>query len=426
MLVVNIQITLGLLSALQLGVGLVGQLVVMRIVGIGWQTDAYIAAQAIPMILLAVVAASLQSLWLPRFARAAGSESISCSELAIAQGQTLKVMLFLILAFWVSSEVWVPIAFPGFSDLQRDFVVHIAAPLFVAAGFNALSGIITAALRARDRFIVPEALSLATLLVSLVGILLLVPYYGVNAAAWISAVRGLLLLLLLQFVARSSRFRLRASEQSREIAGQALTLIGGSIFIKSGPLVDRHLGSHASGGEITILSVAQLAINSLASILERALLAHTLPSFAKRLKVGGTSELMFAYKACLWRILLAVLAVGAGLVVLRPIWELLCAHLLGMSPLAAWQFWLICVSLLPSLYVAIAGSAAVAVFYAFGEARVPTLIGLLGFVFSLILKSVLFHRYGVIGIAIGSSCYLMLNMVLYHQAVIWRLAPKSA
>jgi putative peptidoglycan lipid II flippase len=423
---VRIQITLGLLSAIQLGAGLVGQIFVMRIVGIGWQTDAYIAAQAIPMILVAVVAASLQSLWLPRFARSADSESSSSSELAIAQGQTLKIMLFLILPIWASSEMWVPVAFPGFSELQLDFVVHIAAPLFVAAGFNALSGIFTVVLRARDRFIVPEALSLATLLLSLAGVWLLVPHYGVTAAAWISAVRGLLLLLLLQFVARSPRFRLRTSEQSREIAGQALTLIGGSIFIKSGPLVDRHLGSHASGGEITILSVAQLAMNSLASILERALLAHTLPSFARRLKEGGTSELMLAYKACLWRILLAVLAVGAGLVLLRPIWDLLCAHLLGMSPVAAWQFWLICVSLLPSLFVSIAGSAAVAVFYAFGEARLPTLIGLLGFVLSLVLKSVLFYRFGVIGISIGASCYLMLNMTLYHLAVVWRLTKKSA
>jgi peptidoglycan biosynthesis protein MviN/MurJ (putative lipid II flippase) len=422
---VSIQIALGLLSALQLGVGLVGQLVVMRIVGIGWQTDAYIAAQAIPMILMAVVAASLQSLWLPRFGHAADSESSSSSELAIAQGQTLKVMLFLILLFWASSEVWVPVAFPGFSDLQRDFVVHISAPLFVAAGFNSLSGIFIAALRARDRFIVPEALSLATLLVSLVGILLLVPYYGVTAAAWISAVRGLFLLLMLQFVVRSPCFRLRASDSSREIAEQAVTLIGGSFFIKSGPLVDRHLGSHASGGEITILSVAQLAMNSVASILERALLAHILPSFAKRLKKGGTHELMLAYKACLWRILFAVLAVGTGLVILRPIWDVTCEHLLGMSHSAAWQFWLICASLLPSLFVSIAGSAAVAVFYAFGEARLPTLIGLLGFALSLLMKSILFYRYGVIGISIGASCYLIFNMILYHFAVVWRLTPKS-
>jgi peptidoglycan biosynthesis protein MviN/MurJ (putative lipid II flippase) len=97
-----------------------------------------------------------------------------------------------------------------------------------------------------------------------------------------------------------------------------------------------------------------------------------------------------------------------------------------MSPVAAWQFWLICVSLLPSLFVSIAGSAAVAVFYAFGEARLPTLIGLLGFVLSLVLKSVLFYRFGVIGISIGASCYLMLNMTLYHLAVVWRLTKKSA
>ena len=320
--IVSITLVLGLLSALQLCVGLFGQFVVIRIVGIGWQTDAYIAAQAIPMIIVAVVAASLQSLWLPRFARAAESESEWRSELTIAQGQTLKIMLFLILPLWVSSGLWTQFAFPGFSDIQRELVVDIGAPLLVAALFSALAGIFTAALRARDRFIVPETLSLATLLLSVTSIILLVPHYGVVGAAWISAIRSILVMSLLLWIARSPQFRLKASEQSREIAGQARPLIGGSVFIKSGPLIDRYLGSHVSGGEITILSLAQLAMNSLASILERALLAHTLPSFAKRLKSGGTSELMKAYKMCLCKIFLAVLAVGVGLIVVRPSWDL--------------------------------------------------------------------------------------------------------
>lgn len=422
----SIPTTLGLMSALQLCVGLASQLVVIRIVGIGWQTDAYIAAQAGPMILAAVVAASLQSLWLPRLARAAESESAWSHELAIALGQTLKVMLLLILPLWMSAELWVPLAFPGFSGVQRDFVVRISVPLLAAVGFSALNGIFTVALRAREQFVVPEVWSLATLILSLAGILMLVPQYGVEAAAWMSAARGFLLVMLLQLVARSPGLRLRATDESRTIAAQAKTLIYGGILIKSSPLIDRHFGSHASGGEVTILSVAQLAINSIASILERGILAQTLPSFAKRLQSGGFPSLMAAYRTCLGRILVAVLIVGAALVVVQPAWDWLCATLLRLSPEVAWQFWLICVSLLPSLFVSVAGSAAVAVFYALGETRLPTLIGLLGFALSLMLKSVLFYRYGIVGIAIGSSCYLILNMTLYHLAVRWRLSPTRA
>lgn len=415
-------ITLGLLAALQLLAGLAAQIIVLRILGIGLQTDAYVAAQAVPMILTAVVAASLQSLWLPRFARAADRESTWIAELSTALGQTLKVMLSLVVLLWASSGLWSKALFPGFSDFQLNLVVNVGAPLFVAASFNAIAGILTAALRARERFIVPEALSFLASLLALFGIVLLVPRYGVIAAAWLSAGRGLFVFLALFVATRRPLFRLRATNQSREVANQARPLVGAGLFIKSGPLVDRYWGSQAGGGDITILSVAQLAMTSLATILERALLAQALPDFAKRLKNGGPVELGQAYRHCLRRIFIAVVFIGVCLIAILPIWDFLCAQTLHLPPDTAWQLWLICISLLPSLFVAIAGSAAVAVFYTFGETRVPTLISILGFVVSLILKGVLFLRFGIIGIAIASSMYLALNMTLYHIAVTRRLS----
>ena len=64
-----------------------------------------------------------------------------------------------------------------------------------------------------------------------------------------------------------------------------------------------------------------------------------------------------------------------------------------------------------------AGSAAVAVFYAFGETRIPTVVGIGGFLASLVFKAVLFHYFGILGIAAGASLYFSLNMVLYHVSV---------
>lgn len=421
----NVSLSLGFLSALQLLAGLLGQIFVIKIVGIGWQTDAYIAAQALPMILTAVVAASLQGLWLPRFSRAADSDLSWNDELSIALGQTLKIKLLLALPLWATSSVWSQLIFSGFSELQQGVVVGASGPLLAAACLAALSGILTTAMRARGRFILPEAFSLGAWLANLAGVFLLVPHYGVIAAAWLSAVRGLLVLGLLLIAANYPRLRLQPTEQSREVTIQARPLIGGNVFIKSGPLVDRYLGSHAGNGEMTTFTVSQLAIGSAATILEKALLAQDLPSFAKQLKSGGPIALWLAYKKCQYKIILAALSVGVGLVAARPIWDQVCAQLFHMSPETARQFWLISISLLPSLFVYIAGSAAVAVFYAFGETRLPTIISILGFIVSVILKSMLFHQYGIIGIGFGVSGYLIFNMILYHIAVIRRLHPSS-
>lgn len=421
----KVSLSIGFLSALQLLAGLLVQIFVIRIVGIGWQTDAYIAAQTLPMILTAVVAASFQGLWLPRFSRAADSDLSWNVELAIALGQTLKIKLLLVLPLWATSSVWSQLIFSGFSELQQGVVVDAGGPLFAAACLNALSGIITTAMRARGRFIIPEAISLGAWLANLAGVFLLVPHYGVIAAAWLSAVRGLIVLGLLLFAADYPRIRLLPSEQSRKVAIQARPLIGGNVFIKSGPLVDRYLGSHAGNGEMTIFTVSQLAIGSAAAILEKALLAQDLPSFARQLKSGGPTALWLAYKKCQYKILLATLSAGVGLVMVRPIWDQVCSQLLHMSQETASQFWMISISLLPALFVYIAGSAAVAVFYAFGETRLPTIISVLGFIIGVILKSMLFHLYGVIGIGLGVSGYLAFNMVLYHIAVIRRLHTQS-
>jgi peptidoglycan biosynthesis protein MviN/MurJ (putative lipid II flippase) len=66
------------------------------------------------------------------------------------------------------------------------------------------------------------------------------------------------------------------------------------------------------------------------------------------------------------------------------------------------------------------------VFYTFGETQLPTVIGVLGFAISLILKGLLFLRFGIVGIAVGASIYMALNMMLYHVAVTRRLSPRSA
>jgi putative peptidoglycan lipid II flippase len=418
-------ITLGLLAALQLAAGLCAQLIVLRIVGIGWQTDVYVAAQAVPTIITAVVAASLQNLWLPRFSRAADNVSTWRAELGIAQGQTLKVMLALVLPLWATSSLWAQLVFPGFSGQQRELLVQVGALLFAAAGFNALVGILTAALRSRERFVLPEALSLIASLAALAGIAVFVPHFGVLAAAWLAVARSFIVLAVLLAAIRCPPFRFRASEQSCEVARQIRPLIGGGVFIKSSPLVDRYWGSQGSVGDITMLSLAQLAMNAMATIMERALLAQALPSFAKRLKDGGPAELRRAYHACLRKTLIAVIAIAIVLLAMRPIWASVCVHLLKMTPDAALEFWLICLVLLPTLYVAIAASAAVTVFYTFGETRVPTLIGVFGFAVSLLIKGVLFHTFGIIGIAFGASVYMLMNMVLYHVYAVRRLTRST-
>ncbi|MCZ8112963.1 MAG: lipid II flippase MurJ [Betaproteobacteria bacterium] len=421
----QVSLILGLLAVLQIISGLAGQLIVLRLVGVGLQTDAYIAAQTVPNILFSVVAASLHSLWLPRLSRAAQEPASFREEVRAAQGQCLTVMALTCAGLWLSSFAWVSIAFPGFGPAQSNLVVLLSTPLFIQTALMAHTGILTAALRARGRFLVAEVSGLTLSVVGIVLLFWLVPYLGIVAAAWIAAGRAAIVLVVLSVYCGMPGFCLRSSASGREVAGQIRSLVGSGLFIKSGPLVDRFWSSQGSAGSVTVLSMAQLAINSLATVLERALLVHITPQFARYVRDGNFSELRSLYVSSLLRIGGGVAAVGALFMFGRPIVDWLLQSLLLLSPAAASEVWLICLVLLPSLFVAISGSAAVAVFYAFGETRLPSLIGLGGFMLSVALKALLFWSHGIVGLAAAASICFTMTMIVYHAAVMRRIAAAT-
>jgi O-antigen/teichoic acid export membrane protein len=173
---------------------------------------------------------------------------------------------------------------------------------------------------------------------------------------------------------------------------------------------------------VTALNLGQLGINSLASVFERAILVPLLPEFGRLLQKGDFAGMRANYFKSLRQIAWVVAAVATVLLAIYPVWGWLMAHLLRVPADTAHTIWWVCVILLPGLYVSLAGSSAVAVFYAFGETRVPVLIGIGGFAASLVLKGILFQQFSILGIAAGASLYLILNMVLYHVAVLRKLA----
>lgn len=421
----RVNFALAVLAASQLVASLVGQLVILRLVGVSSTTDAYIAAQAVPVVLAAVVAASLQSVWLPRLARVAQDSPLLRQEQAIAQGQTFKVLVGISVPLWLAAPWWVRLAFPGFEENQFVQVSSLVGPLLAAGVLNGQSILLTAGLRAQKRFLAPELVSLSGSLVMIVLLVWWIPRFGIAAAPWITLARATAVYGIQLAQAGLPSIDLGSSATSREVGHQLRPLIGGSLLFKTGPLVDRFWSSHAGGGAVTALNLAQLAVNSIASILERAILVPVIPEFARRLQHGDLPGIRGAYFKALQHSAFAVVGIGASLLAIYPAWNWLLLHLLHVSADAAHTIWLACALFLPGLFVSVSGSAAVAVFYAFGETRVPVQIGVGGFIASLVFKGVLFQQFGILGIAAGTTLYLLLNMTVLHFAVLRRLARAS-
>src|SRR5690349_2730729 len=88
----SIRLSLGALAAVQLTASFLLQLMILAVVRVGAQTDAYIAAQTVPLLIFAIVGTSVQNAWQPRLVLAAPNFSEWIGVQSAATGQVLIVV----------------------------------------------------------------------------------------------------------------------------------------------------------------------------------------------------------------------------------------------------------------------------------------------------------------------------------------------
>jgi putative peptidoglycan lipid II flippase len=405
-------LSLGALAALHIAAGLAVQLWILRIVGAGWKTDAFFAAQAVPLVMLAILSSSLQHVWQARFAVAAVDASKWMQAQSAAQGQVLltcgSASLFLALA----AALWTPWLFPGFDEAQARLTVALALPLFGACALNCHSALSAAALRASGRFVAAEVTPLAGSVLLLVLVLVVVPRWGVVAAAWSLLARAVVVCLAFHRQAGRPAWGVRQSLAQGSLWQQTRLLVGGSSLYKTAPLIDRYWASQAGAGGLTALNLAQLAMSSVTVVLERVLCAPVLPQLARDAEQGMYAQVRAGYRRCVWRVSVATMALAVLLFLAVPVFEPLLVTALSLPrPLAA-QVWLLLALLLGFMHVGAAGSVVTTTFMALGDARTPVVVGVVSFFAGAALKSFAFVFAGLPGLALATSAYYVVNMLV--------------
>jgi len=404
--------SLGLLAALQLLTNLALQVVVLSIVGVGSMTDAYVAAQAVPVLLVSVLATSLQNVWQPRLAVLNDDNAARMNAQSLAHGQALIVFGVPVLLLMLSSSIWVKLLFPGFSADQLSLTAKMTQILLAASLFNGSSSLLTTAQRSRDRFIGPEVVQLIGFILAIAAAIPLLRLYGIDAVPWIILGRSVAVsLVLYEMAERPGAAPVTALRTTDIWPGAALLLAGSSIY-KTGPLVDRYWISTAPAGSVTVFNLVQAGMNALATVLDRAICVPAGPALARLAQAGEMEALRSLYRQCVRRALYAIAALTLLLFAVQPFWADLAGLALKISPVLAQQMWLVCLSLLGYLLVAGCGYAVIAGFYALGDMRTPVSVGVVGFLIGVVLKSVAFLKFGVLGLAVATSAYYVLNLVV--------------
>ncbi len=376
----------------------------------GPMTDAFVAAQSVPLFLFSILSVSLQSVWQPRLSVLLNDSAKWRETQGIAQTQTLMLFASVAIPVALFSDAWIRVIFPGFDHEQSRLTSSMTLPLLAGAAFNCHSALLTTALRARDQFIRAEMVSLIGTLFLLGMTWVVVPVGGVAAAAWAVLARAIGVFLVLHSQAGRPVLLARQAWRHRDAWTSLRPLLAGSAVYKTSPLVDRYWTSLAPAGGVTVFSLAQTAMSALATVLERAVCVPVVPQLARLAAREEYEELRKTYRTCVVRISLATALAAVGMIALYPEWEAILGMLLKVSPGQAHDMWFVCLALLGYLHVAASGTIAVSAFYALNDTRTPVRIGMTGFILGVILKSAGFLLMGLTGLAIASSAYYICNI----------------
>jgi putative peptidoglycan lipid II flippase len=415
-------LSLGTLVALQIAAGFALQLVVLALVGAGLQTDAWVAAQAVPLVITSIVAVSLQGAWQSRLA-VLGKDPVAWKiAQQTAQGQLLLVFGGAALALAASASVWTKWLFPGFTAEQISLTARITQILLVGAAFNSQATLLMTGLRGRGQFVGPEVIMLGGAITTILAAFVVIPLGGIEWVAWVSAARSLVVWAVLFWLSDRPAPSLVLAWHDSERWNQIRPILLGSAYYKTGPLVDRYWSSQAPPGGMTMFNLAQTGMGALAAVLDRAFCAPITPSLARLAAAGDLMAMRGIYRKSLRQIAVVALIVLLALGLVYPLWPAITFSMLKLGPAAAFEAWLICTLLVAYLYPAAAGSVVVASLYALGDVRTPVKVGIVGFSLSLPLKAAGFMFGGLVGLALATVAHYLGNML----AMTWLLERRLA
>lgn len=406
----RLTLTLALLAGSNILLTLLFQWYVITQLGVGMETDALFAGMAVPQLILSVVSSSLTHVLVPllatedegAFRRNAWAFFLGISGLFAA----LALLLYL------TARLWVPVTVPGFSPEARALTVTLTRIQLLGMVLTASVAVLWSIYHARQRFIWAELSPVISNVVAVLLLVKLLPLYGIAAAAWVIVLRTALQLCWL--VPGLGRWRAPewGSEAMREAWRRIRPLLVGTSYYRTDPLVDRFLTSMSPAGGLSLLYIGQQIYGVANVVVEKAIAAPMVPLLAQKANAGDWPIFRRIYRVRMVAMLcLTVTGYLLFLLIGEPVLRLLIGHG-GVTAENVHALWWIMVALVGFFVGGASGQIAATTFYAMGDTRTPTRMSVITYSIYIPTKILIFLRYGLPGLAIVTSTYLLLNLTI--------------
>jgi putative peptidoglycan lipid II flippase len=408
--------------------GLAATVLISGAFGTQFELDSFSAANRLTEILFNLMAGgALASAFVPTFTGfLARDDRFGAWRLASSIGNLILIVLgsaALLAGIFAPALVQYVLA-PGFKDpAQIQLTVQLLRVMLISPVLFALSGLLMGILNAQQHFALPALAPACYRLGQILGLVFLVPRWGILGLAW-GVVLGSLLHLAVQLpalVRYPLRYRLTlglGDAATRLVGALMLPRLLGVAVVQLNFLVNTILASGMPEGSLAAITLAFALMIMPQAVLAQSTGIAALPTFSAQVARGEQTAFRTAVADTLRALVFLSLPASLGLILLRePLVALLLqrgAFTAESTRLVAWALLWYAAGLVGHSLLEIAARA----FYALRDTRTPVLIGAGAMGLNVVLSltfAAWFQRLGWMphgGLALANSLATALECVL--------------
>lgn len=405
----NSKFILGFFSALNILLNFVNQWYIVTEIGPGIETDAYYAALVIPSLFIVVISGAFDKVIVPILVEQKEDFSIYSWTFV-----TIDLFIFfgLALSLSLTSFFWVQIMFPGFGQEAIDQVINLIYILSFNMALHSVAAVLWSINYAREQFVRVEVVEIFSTMISVIFLFYFLPKYGIIVAAAALVVKMVIQVALLSpALGKFKGFKFKSSVVQEAIK-RLKPLVLGSIYYKSDEIVNKFLASLAAPGSITLLHLAIKIYKSANQVINKTFINPAFAKMSKKISVANTGEYQKVFSKTIIAILIITISILAlEIVIGNSVLDVIFGYK-NFDSNQIKRLWYILLGLSGIWIGSNLGGVLTSAFYAHKNTSTPTKIGIFGFTVGIITKVIGFQFFDIIGLAIGTSLYFLLNVLL--------------
>lgn len=395
------------------------QLITLTEVGPTGQTDALFAGMAVPTLILSVMVGSLTNVLVSIFVHSEQPRQKLWEQLYFFLSISIVIVVLLI----STHDFWLGFVFSGFDSAILCLTSEILTLQFLVVPLSIASAIITAYFNAQSKFIRAEAIPAICSVIIFPSIFYLIPLYGVIAVSYIYAAKVVLTLsvqaIMIGAPVKTPLKQIDYAENFNRIK----YLLLGSIYYKSGPVIDRHILSNSPSGTMSFYVLVQQLLSMANLILVKVIIVPQITIMNNLIKNKEK-------KLVRWVALRFICLLGLTLILFlsfiltgKPILTFIMSvtNFDKFDPEKIWIFGMALFGTFIGDFVMTFVSSA---YYSKGDTRTPSLILTASYTFFIPLRFFSFFLGGTIGLAIISSAFSLVTMFLLFFILMIKLKNK--